>query len=85
MDFTDSEENLKQNVIALIFKLNEQKIAIIVDQIKNKQQVLLKPIPEGFKTNPIIQAFTYLVNGEAILILDPLNYMNHLPTLRVAR
>jgi two-component system chemotaxis sensor kinase CheA len=76
LEMNHTDNSLESDGIALIFKSSDQKIAIIVEQIQSKQQVLLKPIPKGFKTNSLVQAFTYLANGEAILILDPLNYMN---------
>lgn len=79
-EFVESEryflKAVRRNLpTALIFRNESQKLAVVVDEIVSKQQILLKPIPAAFKNNPIFQASSYLSNGEAILILDVINYM----------
>lgn len=78
LDIKQSEKPCvpSEMVTALVFGNSEQKLGLIVSEIASKQQVLLKPIPASFRNNPMIQASTYLANGEAILILDPISYIS---------
>lgn len=64
-----------KDATVLVFKNGDFKLGLRVDRIVSKQQVLLKPLPKSLLTNSLISAATYLSNGDAILILDPVNYM----------
>jgi two-component system chemotaxis sensor kinase CheA len=62
----------------LILQKEEREIAIIVDQIFNKQQFVIKPIGMYYKNLYFLTGATILGNGEIALIIDSARLLDFL-------
>ena len=58
-------------VVLLIAQEDGQRSAIMIDEIRDQRQVVIKGLDENFYRSPGIAAATILGDGQIALILDP--------------
>ncbi|MFK7876356.1 MAG: chemotaxis protein CheA [Paracoccaceae bacterium] len=64
-------DDVSECVVLLISQEDGQRFAVIVDEIRDQRQVVIKGLDESFYRSPGIAAATILGDGQIALILDP--------------
>ncbi|MFK7835802.1 MAG: chemotaxis protein CheW [Sulfitobacter sp.] len=64
-------ENFEGSVVLLIAQDDESTAALVIDNILDQRQVVIKGLDDGFHRAPGIAAATILGDGQIALILDP--------------
>jgi len=64
-------EDVSDCVVLLIAQEDGQRSALMIDQIRDQRQVVIKGLNENFYRSPGIAAATILGDGQIALILDP--------------
>ena len=66
----DGVKNVEDGIILIINSAGQEK-GLLVDQLINKQEVVIKPVGETLKHQPLYSGAAILGDGKAALILDP--------------
>ena len=73
--FKLSEKNpvakIKESLLAVILSLRNERIGLIVDEIIESAEFIIKPVPDVLKGNPFFSGTTILGNGQTVLIVNP--------------
>ncbi len=72
-------QNYQDCVVLLITREDGQRSAILVDEIRDQRQVVIKGLDENFYRSPGIAAATILGDGQIALILDPTDILYETP------
>jgi two-component system chemotaxis sensor kinase CheA len=68
----ERDSSTKDNVLSVVFlEVASKTIGVIVDDLANQQEIVVKPLQRFLANIPGISGSTILGNGEIILILDP--------------
>ncbi|MEP4195929.1 MAG: chemotaxis protein CheA [Aliishimia sp.] len=70
-------------VVLLIAQEDGQKSALMIDDIKDQRQVVIKGLDDSFYRAPGIAAATILGDGQIALILDPTDIINQASSVRL--
>ncbi len=65
-------------VVLLIAHEDGQRSAIMIDDIRDQRQVVIKGLDDSFYRSPGIAAATILGDGQIALILDPTDIISHM-------
>jgi two-component system chemotaxis sensor kinase CheA len=71
LGYREPLEDTSDRVVLLIAQEDGQRCAIMIDDIKDQRQVVIKGLDENFYRSPGIAAATILGDGQIALILDP--------------
>ena len=71
--------NLTGSVALLISQEDGSRAALIVDEIQDQRQVVIKGLDDAFCRSPGIAAATILGDGQIALIIDPSDIIAHAP------
>ncbi|WP_299692917.1 chemotaxis protein CheA [uncultured Tateyamaria sp.] len=71
--------NLAGSVALLIVQEDGSRAALIVDEIQDQRQVVIKGLDDAFCSAPGIAAATILGDGQIALIIDPSDIIAHTP------
>ena len=69
--FRDEPEDLGDQVLLLIETENDRRCALIVDNIQDQRQVVIKSLETNYRRIDGIAAATILGDGRIALIIDP--------------
>jgi two-component system chemotaxis sensor kinase CheA len=69
-------ENFDGSVVLLIAQEDESHAALLIDNILDQRQVVIKGLDDSFHRAPGIAAATILGDGQIALILDPSDVIN---------
>ena len=71
LGYRGRQENYLESVVLLIAQEDGTRAALIVDEIQDQRQVVIKGLDDSFYRSPGIAAATILGDGQIALILDP--------------
>ncbi len=71
LGYRQQQENYRDSVVLLIAQEDGSRAALIVDEIQDQRQVVIKGLDDSFYRAPGIAAATILGDGQIALILDP--------------
>ena len=75
-----AETDLKNGAIALLISPEEGNlVALLVDQIEDQRQVVIKGLQDSYGRVPGVAAATILGDGQVALILDPADLVQEAP------
>lgn len=74
-------ENYKDAVVLMIAQESGEQMALLIDNIQDQRQVVIKGLDDGCFRAPGIAAATILGNGQIALILDPADIVFDTPSL----
>ena len=70
-------------VVLLIAQEDGQRSAIMIDEIRDQRQVVIKGLDENFYRSPGIAAATILGDGQIALILDPTDIIDYASSINL--
>jgi len=70
-EFRDEPEDLSDHVLLLIETENDRRCALIVDNIQDQRQVVIKSLETNYRRIDGVAAATILGDGRIALIIDP--------------
>ena len=76
LGYREPLEDTSECVVLLIAQEDGQRAAIMIDDIRDQRQVVIKGLDENFYRAPGIAAATILGDGQIALILDPTDIIN---------
>lgn len=65
------EEKQPKNLLAVIVGIEDERVGLVVDEIVETLEIIIKPVPEVLKDNRAFAGTTILGDGKAALILNP--------------
>ena len=77
LGYREPLEDTSGCVVLLIAQEDGQRSAIMIDDIRDQRQVVIKGLDENFYRCPGIAAATILGDGQIALILDPTDIVSH--------
>ena len=77
LGYRSSVDDVTSCVALLIAQEDGQKSALMIDNIRDQRQVVIKGLDDSFYRAPGIAAATILGDGQIALILDPTDVINH--------
>lgn len=73
----ESEENKENDFVNIVFLNAEGNVyGLIVDDIRDTQEIVVKPLSSGVKTDNIFAGATLMGDGRVSLIIDALGFYN---------
>ncbi len=72
---TKNQNDSHEELIVVLIKRGKDKVGIIIDELMNEQEIIVKPLPSIFKSTKGFSGSTILGDGKIILILDVLNLL----------
>ena len=77
LGYRDRVTDFEGSVALLIAQDDESRAALVIDNIQDQRQVVIKGLDDSFHRAPGIAAATILGDGQIALILDPSDIMAH--------
>lgn len=86
LGYRDATTDFTDRVVLLIAQEDDSQAALVIDNILDQRQVVIKGLDDSFHRAPGIAAATILGDGQIALILDPSDIITNVPaTLQDAR
>ncbi|WP_415920508.1 chemotaxis protein CheA [Tateyamaria sp. SN6-1] len=85
LGYRDHLNDLIGSIALLIVQEDGSRVALIVDEIQDQRQVVIKGLDDAFCTAPGIAAATILGDGQIALIIDPSDIIAHAPNTQDAQ
>ena len=79
LGYRSKPNDLAGSVALLIAQEDGSRAALIVDEIQDQRQVVIKGLDDAFFSSPGIAAATILGDGQIALIIDPSDIIAHAP------
>lgn len=77
LGYREPLQDVSGSVVLLIAQEDGQKSALLIDDIRDQRQVVIKGLDDSFYRAPGIAAATILGDGQIALILDPTDIIQH--------
>ncbi len=68
---SDRRANVSNAVKIVVVKSGQNRYGLIVDAVYDSEEIVVKPLPEYFKTTQVYAGATILGDGKVAMILDP--------------
>lgn len=83
LGYREPLEDTSGCVVLLIAQEDGQRSAIMIDEIRDQRQVVIKGLDENFYRSPGIAAATILGDGQIALILDPTDIIDYASSINL--
>ena len=77
LGYRDELDDVVDRIALLLTLEDETRVALIVDEIQDQRQVVIKGLDDSFYRAPGIAAATILGDGQIALILDPADVISN--------
>lgn len=79
LGYREATTDFKDSVVLLIAQEDDSRAALVIDNILDQRQVVIKGLDDSFHRAPGIAAATILGDGQIALILDPTDIISNAP------